>query len=124
MANQGATSQPEQVTLSKAELAELIQAGAQMFREAQKDPMEAQKKEAMRDRLRGEQARSKEAMRLREEGCSHLREDNTSAIAWMATSDGRVPGTCQHCGTVFHDTHPRYSELRRIPTHRGSVQYL
>lgn len=75
-----------------------------------------------------------EALNNRAKNCTHQREDMTSAIAWAQQSDAKVRGTCQHCQTVFspvreecisQEVFEQYSDLRRIPTQRGSgVLYI
>ena len=48
--------------------------------------------------------------------CGHLREDNTSRIAWMTNSDGIRRGVCQFCNMTCGPDHPEYDRLIRIPT--------
>ena len=115
MANQGTVSE-ERVSLSKADLAALVAAGAQSFREAQKDPQKEAKDAAARARLAAEQARQREMKEWRSLQCGHVREDGSSAMAWQKTSDDRINGVCQRCNSEFSQDHPRFSELYRIPT--------
>lgn len=123
MAEKGTVMVDERVTLSKQELAELLKTTALAFREAQKDPLAEARKEAGRIRLREEQERQKEVKRMREAACSHLREDNTSAVAWMKNSDDVTRGVCQRCNTDFAPGHPKYNELMRIPTRAAGIIY-
>lgn len=69
-----------------------------------------------RKRLQEERTRQEALRKAREESCAHMREDNTSAIAWMQNSDGIWRGVCQRCNALFTPEHPKYVELIRIPT--------
>jgi|SRR3990167_1978181 len=80
------------------------------------DPAEEAKKLSQRDRVHTSELRRRAAEKRRWEACVHLREDNTSCIAWMRNSDGIVRGVCQRCQCPFVPTHPDYERLIRIPT--------
>lgn len=74
------------------------------------------RKETQRERLRGSVARKRKQDADRIGGCAHLREDNTSAIAWMRNSDQVIRGVCQRCFGEFAPGHNDYPRLRAIPT--------
>ncbi len=106
----------ERVSLTKADLAALVAAGAQSFRDAQRDPDVERRKAAAKARLVAEQQIQREQKEWRSKACSHCREDGSSAMAWQTTSDGLVNGCCQRCNSEFGQAHPRFAELYRIPT--------
>ena len=106
----------ERVSLSKADLASLLNTTVQAFRDAQVDPDAARRKAAAKARLIAEQQVQREQKEWRSRACSHCREDGSSAMAWQTTSDGLVNGCCQRCNSEFGQNHPRFAELYRIPT--------
>jgi hypothetical protein len=125
MNEKSATIENQKVTLSKQELAALMNMTVDAFREAQKDPEAEAKKLAQRERLRGEQQRQREAAHQLELQCgNHCRLDGSSAIAWARQSDGITRGVCQHCNTTFDPSHERYAELLRIPTRVANLNYF
>jgi hypothetical protein len=96
---------------------------AAAMRGAAKDPIKEHQKEAARLRLRAQQKEDAVIRKMREDSCIHMREDNTSVIAWMQNSDGIVRGVCQRCNTCFDPSHANYVNLRRIPYRSSSVVY-
>jgi hypothetical protein len=73
-------------------------------------------KENSRLRMREKIAKKRRNDEAKYELCGHLREDNTSRIAWMTNSDGVRRGVCQFCGMTCAPDHPEYDRLTRIPT--------
>lgn len=110
--------------MSALQMEQFAEVLANAMRGAQKDPIKEQQKEAARMRLRQQQKEDAQVRKMREDSCIHMREDNTSVIAWMQNSDGVVRGVCQRCNTCFDPSHPRYVELRRIPYRSSSVVYV
>jgi hypothetical protein len=85
------------------------------------DPDQAARKQRDRERLRAERERQESLRQAAQDACPHMREDNTSAIAWMTNSDGITRGVCQRCNALFTPEHPRYMQLIRIPVRSGNV---
>lgn len=82
---------------------------------------------ADRERLRRDERERLEAIRAGQEACGHVREDNSSAIAWYPFTNPAgttVIGVCQRCNLTLKDDHPRYHELMRIPTRTGVMNGL
>lgn len=100
------------------------------MKESQKKRMQTQNRSAIKD---------KNAFLLSKfRACSHMQRPGSiltgcSAVAWATQSDGRVRGTCQHCGTLFSPVKDEclhteiaeaYKHLIRIPTHpAGNVNF-
>ncbi len=53
-----------------------------------------------------------------QKACPHLRDDNTSAIAWMQNSDLVFRGVCQRCNKLFSpESDPEeYERMRAVST--------
>ena len=73
-------------------------------------------KEESRQRMRDRIAQKRRNDEARYAACAHLREDNTSRMAWMNNSDGVRRGVCQLCGMECAPSHPEYDRLIRVPT--------
>lgn len=81
------------------------------------------RKERDRLRLRREQKRAVDYKKKIAEACGHIREDNTSAIAWMQNSDLVTRGVCQRCNSLFQPGNKDYIRLIKIPVGRQGVVY-
>ena len=73
-------------------------------------------KEDSRLRMREKIALKRRKDEAKYAACGHLRDDNTSRIAWMTNSDGVRRGVCQFCGMTCAPDHKEYDRLIRIPT--------
>lgn len=85
------------------------------------------RKTADRDRLRRDERDRLAAIAAAQEACPHVREDNSSAIAWYPFSSpagSTVMGVCQRCNLTLKPGHPRYEALMRIPTRTGVMNGL
>lgn len=112
-----------ELKLTQAQLIELL-------REARKpyvDEDAAAQKEREREKLRASERERLENIAAEQEACAHLREDNSSAIAWMPMRNkaGTITvGVCQRCQLVVAPDHPRWGELIRVPTRTGVMAGL
>lgn len=82
---------------------------------------------ADRERLRRDERERLAAIRASQEACGHVREDNSSAIAWYPFSNPSgtvVIGVCQRCNLKLDASHPRYHEMLKIPTRTGVMNGL
>jgi hypothetical protein len=84
------------------------------------------KKLAARTRLRAEQAEMVRNIEAMQAACSHLREDNTSAVAWAenfhrAKGFYIKEGPCQRCSKNFHPGVEGYEDIIRISTGKMGV---
>lgn len=103
-----------------------IDALREILREVRKPVIDeelAARKERERQRNRAEQDAMHEAQQARWSACGHLREDNTSAIAWLRHSDDVVRGVCQRCQRPFRPDQDDYAHFLRIPTRAPGVVY-
>lgn len=117
-ASQPVVSQPAQpVQMDTATLLKMIEE----LKKPYVDPKIVEAKERQRLALREERKRSEENRKAREAACSHLREDNTSRIAWMQNSDLVTRGVCQSCNALFQPGHPDYMRLIKIPVGRAGI---
>ncbi len=87
------------------------------------DPELVARKERDRLRMRDEQKKAIAHKQKVADACGHIREDNTSAIAWMQNSDFVTRGVCQRCNTLFQPGHKDYIRLLKIPVGRQGVIY-
>jgi hypothetical protein len=114
----------------QALLAESRKPHVDPMKENQKKRMQAQNRSAIKDK--------NDFLLAKFRNCSHMQRPGSiltgcSAVAWATQSDGRVRGTCQHCGTLFSpikeeclhpEMHEAYKQLIRIPTHpAGNVNF-
>jgi len=110
--------------LSNPDLLQMFAAAiAQGMRQAQIDPEKEAKKARWRERLRKERADAEANRIQRESDCPHMREDNTSVIAWFRFNDGVTRGVCQRCDKRFNPyledgrtPDPDYARMIKIPT--------
>ena len=111
-----AESNEPQLSLTKDDLSYLL---SKVIEESKKPYVDANveaQKVRNRERIRGERAEQEANRAAREAACAHMREDNTSAVAWMQNSDNIWRGVCQRCNALFTPSHPDYAALIRIPT--------
>ncbi len=112
------------VELSTSDIKELLKTVLEEARKPVVDEQAQKRKEMHRQRLRNQMVVNEHMRALREARCSHMRQDNTSRIAWMQNSDGVVRGTCQYCHAIFEPGHKDYDELIRRPTYGTGVVYI
>lgn len=117
MAKEAEQTQTAAVTL------DAVKAIIEESKKPYKDPEAEARKERDRRRIREERARQEKLRQEREAACSHMREDNTSAIAWMQNSDQVTRGVCQRCNALITPSHEEYLRLLRVPTRGLGVVY-
>lgn len=88
------------------------------------DPQEEAERLRRRKQMAAKVKAGAERRKARQNRCSHVRGDNTSAIAWLENSDHVIRGVCQHCNATITPEHPRYAELLRIPDRGAGVVYV
>ena len=115
------TAAPQGTTLSAAQLQNLLSVVLEEARKPYVDEDAKKLKESRRLRLRAAMLEMQAAEKARQVNCTHLREDNTSCIAWMVNTDGITRGFCPHCCLVIDEKHPKRAELLRVPTRRPSI---
>ena len=108
-------------TLTGAQLQNLLATVIEEARKPYIDKDAAELKEKRRLRLRAAMLEMQAAEKARQENCTHLREDNTSVIAWMTNTDGVTRGFCPHCTAVIDEDHPQRAALLRVPTRQPSI---
>ena len=112
------------VTMSQADLAAAIAAAVSQAVKAQneyKDPEIVANKARMRQSMQQQQKDNLRNKEYRESSCNHLRENNSSRVAWIdnyVAATGRVvrEGFCMVCEKHFHPDKPGYAEMVRIST--------
>ncbi len=115
------TAEAPGVSLSPKQLESMLAAVIEEARKPVVDKEAQVRRENQRLRLRKVLLEDKAAERFRQDACTHLREDNTSCIAWQVNSDGVTRGFCPHCLLVVDEHYPKRQELLRIPTKRPSI---
>jgi transposase-like protein len=99
---------------------------ADIVREMKKpyiDPDVQARKERDRQRLRHEEELATAERKERQSNCPHVRQDNTSVIAWMTNSDNVTRGVCQRCNKLFTPEDPDYIKFIRIPTRAAGIVF-
>lgn len=109
------------LTLTSEQLKELLATVVAEGKKPYVDEVEEARKEKNRLRLRQSQAEIDAKKKWLRENCTHLREDNTSAIAWMQNTDTKIRGFCMHCNTKFEPGDHDYERLLRIPTRSTGI---
>lgn len=112
------------VTMTQADLAAVVAAAVSQAVKAQneyKDPIVVENKKRMRANMQQQQKDNLRNKEYRESQCSHLRENNSSRIAWIdnfIASKGIVirEGFCMGCEKHFHPEKEGYAEMVRIST--------
>ena len=103
------------VVLTGEQLSNLLTTVIEEARKPVVDKESQARREAQRLRLRKVLLEEKEAERRRQDNCSHLREDNTSCIAWQVNTDGVTRGFCPHCTLVIDEHYKDREKLLKIP---------
>lgn len=87
------------------------------------DPVVEANKLKQREQMRRTVQEGEEDKRIRQANCSHMRDDNTSRIAWYTFSDGVERGFCQLCNKKYDAVENRtdYIAARRVPTRSAGV---
>lgn len=106
---------------------------AEAIKTPYRDPVVEERKAKQRKAMIAERDAMNASRAQEIANCSHLREDNTSCIAWHEFAIGRHPsgeirkaykGVCQHCNGFFEPGHPEYTALLRIPTRSAATSVM
>lgn len=84
------------------------------------------RKEKARESLRAERAEAERRTKARQDSCSHLRDDNTSRVAWIqlyhvAKKLYVREGYCQQCNKHFAPGVEGYEAMLRIPVGKSGI---
>lgn len=84
------------------------------------------KKERARERLQRERAEAERRIAARQNACSHLRDDNTSRVAWITllqVAKGLyiTEGYCQLCNKHFAPGVPGYEAMLKVPVGKAGL---
>ncbi len=113
-------ARPANVVMSPDALKDIVATAIAEARKPYVDPQVEARKQRERQQRIDDIKMMEEAKQTRVKMCNHLREDGTSAIAWIRNSDRIVRGVCQHCNGLFTPEHEDYVRLLRIPT-KGAI---
>lgn len=104
---------------------------AMIMQEARKpyiDPNVEERNERSRQRLRNERENYERNKAAIENSCSHLREDNTSRVAWITNFHAARPtnpyiteGFCQLCQKHFRPGVEGYEAMLKIPVGKAGI---
>lgn len=110
------------ISITQEQLLELLKAA----NAPHVDEKAVARKEKARQDMRDGQAAMEAGKRAAESNCSHLRDDNTSRIAWAANYHPKrnvyiTEGFCQYCNKHFKPGVDQYEQYIRIPTGKPGV---
>ena len=122
MANQH-TDEPK-MNISMSDLKDMLAVLVAEMKKPHVDPDLLARNEAAKQRIRAQRAESEADKKQTQDGCSHLREDGTSCVAWheqyiRAKKLFYTIGFCQHCEKHYHpemEDKQEYSRMLRVPT--------
>lgn len=112
-------------TLSPQQLA-MIKAIAEAMKTPYIDQSAVENKERARIRLRQERDMAEKSKAAIEDSCSHVREDNTSRVAWITNHWRSIDryvteGFCQLCNKHYRPGVEGYAEMLKIPVGKAGV---
>lgn len=116
------------LTLTAADLANIIREAVESAKAPYIDPAKESQIARNKQRMQDQLAESAESIKAGQDNCSHLREDNTSRVAWavnyvVAKKLYIKEGFCQACNKHFAPGVDQYGEMLRVPTGRqGLIQ--
>lgn len=116
------TSGSAGISLTHEQLLELLKAA----NAPHVDEKAVARKEKARAQMRQETAAMEAGKRAAENNCSHLRDDNTSRIAWaenyhVARNLWIREGFCQMCNKHFKPGVDQYEQFFRVPTGKPGI---
>jgi hypothetical protein len=117
-AEEAAELTPGQIAMMKVLIEEM--------RKPYVDPDVVARNERARQRLREQRAEDEANVEARWNQCSHMREDNTSRVAWIenfhrAISRYVIEGFCQQCNKPFRPGVAGYEAMLRIPVGKNGI---
>lgn len=117
-AEEASTLSPETVAMMKVLIEEM--------RKPHIDQEVVARNERARQRLRDQRRDSEAAIEAVWNSCSHMREDNTSRVAWIENfhrAIGRyvIEGFCQACNKPFRPGVVGYEAMLKIPVGKAGI---
>jgi hypothetical protein len=132
MANQlkDETSEPT-MNITMSALKEMLSALVAEMKKPHVDPELVARNEAVRLRMRKQREQSEKDLEATQDSCSHMREDNTSRVAWAENfvRDRQLyvkEGFCQLCNKHYHPGMKRkheYAEMLKVPVGKAGIIY-
>jgi hypothetical protein len=131
MANQQKDENEQPVTLTMGALKEMLTTLVVEMKKPHVDPDIVARNEATKARMRAQRAQSERDLEAEQLNCSHLREDNTSRIAWhepfqVSKQLYVKEGFCQGCNRHFHPgmkDRNEYIHWLKVPTGKVGLIY-
>ena len=105
---------------------EQLQALIETMRKPYVDPEVTARNERARQRLRDQREEAEANKRLIEDSCSHMREDNTSRIAWIENFHRArglyiKEGFCQACNKHYRPGVAGYEHIINVPVGKSGL---
>ena len=128
MADQHKDEKETPITLTLSALKEMMSALVAEMKKPHVDPDIVARNLASKLRMREQREESQRDLDAIQNQCSHMREDNTSRIAWIenfvrARNLYVREGFCQLCNKHYHPGVEGYAEILRIPTGKVGLIY-
>jgi hypothetical protein len=131
MANQLKDENPsdQPITLTMGALKEMLSALVAEMKKPHVDLELVARNEAVRQRMRRQREQSAKDLDAVQDSCSHMREDNTSRVAWAENfvRDRQLyvkEGFCQLCNKHYHPNMKRpheYAEMLKVPVGKAGI---
>jgi len=114
------------VQLTALELTKIISEAVEAAKKPYLDPIIEQRKIKARETMRLQREESLADEAATQNACPHVRDDNTSTIAWInnyhrSLKEYHREGFCQRCGKPFKPGDINYAHFASIPTGRGGI---
>jgi len=124
------TDEPK-LNITMSDLKDMMAALVAEMKKPHVDPDIVARNEATKVRMRAQREESERDLEAIQNSCSHLREDNSSRIAWQeqfirATKLYVIDGFCQNCNKHFHPNMKNpseYAKWLKIPTGKVGLIY-
>lgn len=126
MANQQTDEKETPVVITLSALKDMMSALVAEMKKPFVDPDIVARNLAAKMRLRAQREESERDLAAIQDSCPHMRDDNTSAVAWheqfwRARKLYIREGFCQRCNKHFFPGLPGYVEMLRVPTGKAGV---
>lgn len=109
---------------------EIVSSAVEASKKPYVDQDEVAKKERARQRLRDQRKEAQEQIEAIQNGCNHLRDDNTSRVAWITNFNRQrqlyiTEGFCQLCNKHYHpgmkEGSAVYEAMLRVPVGKAGI---
>lgn len=129
MAEQQKAAEPARLSITAEDLKEILAAAIAQGQKPYVDPEKVRQAEAAKARIAKQRETSERETEARQSACSHLREDNTSRIAWNQFHHVERQlyiweGFCQMCNKhFFPGMKPKgeYERMIRVPSGKPGI---